>query len=81
MMDINYFGVVKEQLWGYYRQITDMASILAEEYVGVNLFTGERQRVLMAPVGLRDELVFTKDEIELWMQYERDLKDDVPVLH
>jgi hypothetical protein len=61
---------IKQQLWDYYRKITEYATSLAEEKVFLNLLTGERTVELVIPSGLEYELGFTEDEIRLWKKYE-----------
>jgi len=70
-MEVNYCGVVKQQLWDYYRRLNDYAASLAREVVLVNILTGETSVELVAPSGLKDELAFTREEIKFWQEHER----------
>lgn len=71
MMEQSQLNEIKQQLWDYYKKMNEYAMSLAEEGISIDLFTGVAQKILYAPVGLRDELTFIRDEIEFWMTYER----------
>jgi len=62
---------IKQQLWDYYKKVNEYAMSIAEEVISIDLFMGTAEKTLYAPLGLRDELIFTRDEIEKWMKYER----------
>lgn len=73
MSQVDYCGVVKTQLMDYYKGLNERTVSLSEEVVIVDGLTGEWDRILLAPVGLRDELRYTRDEILWWMHYEENM--------
>ena len=46
---------------------------LAEEVITIDIFSGLAGKALYAPLGLRDELGYTRDEITLWVKYGENL--------
>jgi len=71
MNQVDYYGVVKKELMDYYKKTKEYALSLAQEVTMIDLFSGERIVELVIPSGLRSELIFTRDEIERWQNYER----------
>jgi len=67
------YDEIKQQLLDYYNKVNEYAMSIAEEIITIDLFSGTAEKHLYAPLGLRDELGFTRDEIELWINYERNL--------
>ena len=64
---------IKQQLLDYYKRVNAYAMSLAEEVITIDIFSGLAGKALYAPLGLRDELSFLRDEIELWINYEENL--------
>ena len=58
-------------MWDYYRNIHEYAMNLDLVIIRINVLTGEQSKDRYIPAGLRDELVSTLDEIELWQKYEK----------
>lgn len=73
MSRVDYFGVVKQQLWDYYQRMNEHASSLGRKVEAMDPFTGATATYLFIPSGLKSEIDFTREEIERWISYERNL--------
>ena len=67
------YDEIKQQLLDYYKRVNAYAMSLAEEVITIDLFSGTAEKILYAPLGLRDELNFIRDEIERWEKYGENL--------
>jgi len=68
------FDGIKQQLWDYLRIQTEYADSLAREILRVNLLTGDIHTELVYPSGLAHEIAFIQEELEMWMQLEKEAK-------
>jgi len=67
------YDEIKQQLLDYYKKVNEYALSIAEEFIAIDLFSGIAEKILYAPLGLRDELNFIRDEIERWNKYGENL--------
>lgn len=63
---------IKQQLWDYYKKMNEYAAKLAYEVTLIDIFSGEQSTKTFIPLGLRDEIIFTRDEIGAWQKYEKE---------
>jgi len=68
------FDDIKQQLWDYLRTQTEYADSLAREILRVNVLTGEVTAEIVYPSGLAHDIVFTQEELEMWMRLEKEAK-------
>jgi len=67
------YDEISQQLLDYYGKVNEYAMSIAEEVITIDLFSGTAGKGLYAPLGLRDELNFIRDEIERWKKYGENL--------
>ena len=72
---IQTFDGIKQQLWDYYKQLTERAVEVGEEVVVVDPLLGPIGTTFFIPIGLRDEIAYTSKELEIWMRLEKAEKE------